>query len=185
MKIFATRDYRLSRLPFGARLFYSLFLAMVFLGLLTCVGFAFGKSGLSTPALAEYYRQEESGLGGKGFLELLETAHFHLFSMPIFFLVLGHIFFLSSWPEKAKLAVVVAAFVAMVSEIALPWLIVYHSARWVWLEHPTRITLTAAFLVFIAVPLREMWGEEPPPRKPRRTRLSRHPEPAGEGSGSR
>ena len=92
MRIFATREYVLARLPFGARLFYSLFLAMVFLGLLTCLGFAVAKSGVSSATLADYYRGEESAGGTKSFLELLETAHFHLFSMPIFFLVLGHIF---------------------------------------------------------------------------------------------
>jgi len=157
MRIFATREYALARLPFGARLFYSLFLVMVFLGLLTCLGFAFAKSGLSSATLAEYYRGEESG-GTKSFLELLETAHFHLFSMPIFFLVLGHIFFLSSLAERTKLAVILAAFVALLAEIALPWLIVYQSRWWVWLEHPTRLVLLGTFLVFIAVPLREMWG---------------------------
>ena len=158
MRIFATREYALARLPFGARLFYSLFLAMVFLGLLTCLGFAFAKSGLSSATLAEYYRGEESAGGTKSFLELLETAHFHLFSMPIFFLVLGHIFFLSSLGERTKLAVVLAAFVALLAEIALPWLIVYQSRWWVWLEHPTRLVLLGTFLVFIVVPLREMWG---------------------------
>jgi hypothetical protein len=157
MRIFATRDYQLSRLPFGARVFYSLFLVMVFLGLLTCVGFAAAKSGFTTGAMAEYYRQEEAGLGGKTFLELLETAHFHLFSMPIFFLVLGHIFFLSSWEERTKLGVVLLSFAALLLEIALPWLIVYGSSRWALLEHPTRIALTGTFLVFIVVPLRDMW----------------------------
>jgi hypothetical protein len=163
MRLFAISGYRLSRLPFGARLFYSLFLLMVFLGLLSCLGFVFGKSGASTAQVAEYYRQESSGLGAKPYLELLETAHFHLFSMPIFFLVLGHIFFLSSLAERTKLVVILAAFAALVAEIVLPWLIVYHSRAWVWLEHPTRITLAATFLVFILVPLREMWAGESRP----------------------
>lgn len=158
MKIFATGNYQLSKLPFGARLFYSLFLVMVLLGLLSCLGFAFGKSGISADAISEYYRQEGSGLGGKTYIELLETAHFHLFSMPIFFLVLGHIFFLSSLAERTKLVVVLASFVALLSEIALPWLIVYHSRAWAWAEHPTRIALLATFLVFVIVPLREMWN---------------------------
>jgi hypothetical protein len=164
MRIFATRDYALSRLPYGARLFYSLFLVMVFLGLLSCLGFAFAKSGVATSALADYYRGDESGTGAKPFLELLETAHFHLFSMPIFFLVLGHIFFLSSLAERTKLAVILAAFVALLAEIALPWLIVYQSRSWVWLEHPTRLVLLGTFLVFVVVPLWEMWrGEAAPP----------------------
>jgi hypothetical protein len=160
MRLFAISGYRLSRLPFGARLFYSLFLLMVFLGLLSCLGFVFGKSGASTAQVAEYYRQESSGLGAKPYLELLETAHFHLFSMPIFFLVLGHIFFMSSIGERTKLVVILASFIALVAEIALPWLIVYHSALWAWLVHPTRITLFGTFLVFIVVPLWEMWTGE-------------------------
>ncbi len=166
MRIFATRDYRLSHLPFGARLFYSLFLVMVLLGLLTCAGFAFGKSGISTAAQIEYYRQESSGFGGKPYLELLETAHFHLFSMPVFFLVLGHIFFLSSLAERTKLVVIVTSFVALLAEVALPWLIVYHSPSWAWLEHPTRIALLGTFLIFVFVPLREMWTGETPSEAP-------------------
>ncbi|MFT5042255.1 MAG: hypothetical protein ACI8TX_003239, partial [Hyphomicrobiaceae bacterium] len=94
MRIFATRDYQLAKLPWGARLFYTMFLSMVLLGLLSCLGFMWGKSGMTGAEITEYYRQEELGLGGKSFLEMLETAHFHLFSMPIFFLVLGHIFFM-------------------------------------------------------------------------------------------
>ena len=160
MRLFTISGYRLSRLPFGARLFYSLFLLMVFLGLISCLGFVFGKSGASTAQVVEYYRQDSSGLGAKPYLELLETAHFHLFSMPIFFLVLGHIFFMSSVGERTKLVVILASFVALVAEIALPWLIVYHSERWGWLEHPTRITLFGTFLVFILVPLWEMWTGE-------------------------
>lgn len=168
MRIFATRDYRIARFPWGAKLFYSLFLSMVLLGLLTCLGFMFGKSGLSTAEVAEYYRQEESGLGGKTWLELLETAHFHLFSMPLFFLVLGHIFFLTAWPERWKVVVVLSSFVALLLEIALPFLIVYHSASWAWLEHPTRAALFVTFLLFVLVPLREMWFAPrlPPPRRP-------------------
>jgi len=130
---------------------------MVLLGLLTCLGFIFAKSGVSAGAVSEYYRQEELGLGGKPFLELLETAHFHLFTMPIFFLVLGHIFFLSSWNEKAKLAVVLASFVSLLAEIALPFLIVYHSGRWAFLEHASRTGLFVTFLLFVFVPIREMW----------------------------
>lgn len=178
MRIFATRDYRLSRLPFGARLFYTLFLSMVFLGLLTCLGFIFAKSGTSAAAVSEYYRQEELGLGGKPFLELLETAHFHLFTMPIFFLVLGHIFFLSSWSDRAKLVVVLASFVSLVAEIVLPFAIVYHSGKWAFLEHASRSGLFVTFLVFIVVPIREMWwglpgtGESETRRRHKRGRSS-------------
>jgi hypothetical protein len=162
VRIFATREYRLSRLPFGARVFYSLFLGMVMLGLLSCLGFMFAKSGLSTTAIAEYYRPVGADEAAKPYLELLETAHFHLFSMPIFFLVLGHIFFLSSLAERTKLAIVLISFAALLAEIALPWLIVYHSRAWAWLEHPTRAALFLTFVVFVVVPLREMWSGEPP-----------------------
>ena len=161
MQIFANPDYRLSRFPFGAKVFYSLFLVFVLLGLLTSLGFIFAKSGVSASTVAEYYRQEESGLGSKSFLELLETAHFHLFSMPIFFLVLGHIFVLTGVSPRWKMIVVITAFVALLLEIALPWLIIYGSASFAWLEHPTRIAFFGTFLVMAILPLREMWGSTP------------------------
>ncbi len=141
MKIFAGGDYRLARLPYGTRLFYTLFLFFVAAGLLSCLGFIFAKSGVGSGQIAEYYRQEEMGLGGKGFLELLETSHFHLFTMPVFFLILGHIFFISSLAERTKTFVILASFSAICAEIALPWLIVYHSASWAWVKHLSRITL--------------------------------------------
>jgi hypothetical protein len=160
MRIFATQNYRLAKLPWGARVFYSLFLFMVLLGLLSCLGFMWAKSGLSAAEISEYYRQKELGLGGKSFLELLETAHFHLFSMPIFFLVLGHIFFMSSWSEPSKLVVILSSFAALLLEIALPWLIVYHSDAWTPLVHVARGAMFATFLLFVFVPLKEMWTPE-------------------------
>ena len=159
MRLYASTNSRLARLPLGARVFYTLFLVTVAMGLATCVAFAFAKSGLTTAELAEYYRQEELGLGGKPLLELLETAHFHLFSMPIFFLVLGHIFFLSDWPERAKAPVIVGSFVAMITEVALPFLIVYHSAAWAALKNPSRALLLVTFVIYIVVPLKEMWWD--------------------------
>ena len=165
MQIFAQSDYRLSRFPFGAKVFYSLFLAFVLLGLLSSLGFMVAKSGVSTGTLAEYYRQEEAGLGPKSFLELLETAHFHLFSMPIFFLVLGHIFLLTDVTPRWKMIVVCASFAALVLEIALPFLIVYASPAFAWLEHPTRLAFFATFLVLSLVPLREMWKAPPVPTR--------------------
>jgi hypothetical protein len=170
VRLYASHDYRLSRFPFGAKVFYSLFLVFVLLGLLSSLGFIFAKSGFSTPAIAEYYRQEESGLGPKSFLELLETAHFHLFSMPIFFLVLGHIFLLTEVRERWKIVVVLAAFFALLFEILLPWLIVYGSGAFAWLEHPTRLALFVTFLLLAIVPLRDMWW-------PPSTSSSRHPRP--------
>ncbi|MGH7803035.1 MAG: hypothetical protein ACREQJ_01705 [Candidatus Binatia bacterium] len=158
MQIFANPDYRLSRFPTGAKVFYSLFLVFVLLGLLTSLGFIFAKSGVSAATVAEYYRQEDSGLGPKSFLELLETAHFHLFSMPIFFLVLGHIFVLTSVSPRWKMIVVVTAFVALLLEVALPWLIVYGSAGFAWLEHPTRLAFFGTFVVMAVLPLLEMWS---------------------------
>ena len=170
MRIYANPDYKLSRFPFGAKVFYSLFLVFVLLGLLSCLGFAFAKSGFSTAAISEYYRQEESGLGPKSFLELLETAHFHLFSMPIFFLVLGHIFLLTDVRDRWKHVVVAAAFAALLLEILLPWLIVYGSGAFAWLEHPTRLALFGTFLALVLVPLRDMW-------RPSATHAHRHPRP--------
>lgn len=133
---------------------------------------------MTAESVAEYYRQEDLGLGGKPFLVLLETAHFHLFTMPIFFLVLGHIFFLSSWSDRAKLAIVAASFVSLVAEIVLPFAIVYHSGKWALLEHASRMTFFVTSLLFIVVPLHEMWwgitpsGDEPR-RRGRRTRARR------------
>ncbi len=114
----------------------------------------------------EYYRQEELGLGGKPFLELLETTHFHLFTMPVMFLILGHIFFLSSLGDGTKMTIILISFGAMVAEIALPWLIVYHSGAWGPVKHVSRLALFSSYLVFIVVPIKDMWSPAPPSDDP-------------------
>ncbi len=181
MRLFASRSYTLSRLPYGARVFYTLFLALIFLGLLTCLAFPLARSGVGAGAVAEYYRQEQLGLGGKSFVELLETAHFHLFTMPVVVLVLAHIFFLGSWPERRKMVVVLASFAAVLGEVVLPFLIVYHTGAWAYALSVSRVLLVATFLIYIFVPIREMWWGDAHSRLRRRERPSGPPRTSGRG----
>ena len=42
--------------------------------------------------------------------ELMKTSHFHLFMMPIVFVITGHLFLLSAWGRRSKTVVISSCF---------------------------------------------------------------------------
>jgi hypothetical protein len=54
--------------------------------------------------------------------KLLEVTHFHLFSMPIYLMVLSHLFMLSSWGSRSKLGWIAASSLAVAAHLAAPWI---------------------------------------------------------------
>ena len=57
--------------------------------------------------------------------ELMKTSHFHLFMMPIVFVITGHLFLLSAWGRRSKTVVISSCFAYIVLDISNPWLIRY------------------------------------------------------------
>jgi len=83
---------------------YTAFCAFTVVGLLSCIGLYDGVvrfAARTTPAelydhLVAYYQRPMSTQ------RLLEVTHFHLFSMPLYLLVVGHLFFLTGVSARAK-----------------------------------------------------------------------------------
>lgn len=89
--------------------------------------------------------------------KLLEVSHFHLFSIPVYLLILSHLFMLSSFPPRARRAVIVLAALASAVHIAAPWI-----ARADWpgaraCFGVSGATMTIAYLSMMVVPLWDMW----------------------------
>ena len=114
------------------------------------------KTGWSYSGLIEYYRGLESGYP-KTYLELLETTHFHIFSMPVVFLILAHVFLMCSWSYRWKIGVVILSFLGIIIEISGPWLITYVSPECGILMIFSGIVLAISLLIYIFVPIYEMW----------------------------
>lgn len=140
---------RLAILPLSARLVYSVFLAFTLVGLgvsawlgETSVGLDFGKfeayyAGAPVVAVAEP-TTDSGGLvlelpeevasapppapEPKSFRSTLEVTHFHLFTMPIHWLVLAHLFALCAIAERTKAWFIGLSALAMGSHLIAPWI---------------------------------------------------------------
>lgn len=158
MKEFNGSHPPIAALRWETRALYTAFLVTMLAGYVAMGALVLTRAGLSADRIVEYYvGDEEQGRYGKTFGELLETTHFHLFSVPLLVLVLGHVFLLTSWPAALKTGLVILSLLAGMAYIAAPWLVVYVSPRFAVFAVVVRVGLAGTLLVFTVVPLYEMW----------------------------
>src|SRR5205814_10284677 len=65
--------------------------------------------------------------------KLLEVTHFHLFTVPVFLLIIAHLFMLTGLSVRTKSFFIAAAWLSSLLHLAAPWLIRYASPRLAWL----------------------------------------------------
>lgn len=139
---------RLALLPLSARVLYSVFLVFTLVGLGVSAWLGETIVGLELDKADEYYAgisptiDSAAGAGAsdgpalelpeemnalpppepKSFRSTLEVTHFHLFTMPIHWLVLAHLFAMCAVAERWKTTIVLASALAMGAHIAAPWI---------------------------------------------------------------
>ncbi len=186
MKDFTRPRGRLRNLPLAARVVYSVFLAFTLLALALTAWLGQAMVGLDLKRLDSYYAGTAARpgpaaaatppAGGGPVLELppeadaqpaaepmplrklLEVTHFHLFSMPVYLLILSHLFMLSRSSERAKLAWITLGTLGTAGHIAAPWVVRSGAGGAALLYGVSGLLLAASMLVMAAVPLWEMWG---------------------------
>lgn len=186
---------RLALLPFSGRLVYSVFLAftLVALGLSAWLGETI--VGLDLHALDEYYAGVPSpavealapadDVGGpaldlpeeatkvaepepKSFRSTLEVTHFHLFTMPIHWLVLAHLFALCGASDRTKATVIVGSAVGMGAHIVAPWVARGGGAFAKMFYVGSGLLLLVTFTWMALSALLEMWSAAANTTKPTR-----------------
>lgn len=95
--------------------------------------------------------------------KLLEVTHFHLFTVPVFLLIISHLFLLSGVGARAKVAWIGAGWAAASLHIAAPWL-VRAGPAWSFTYPLSGAGLLVSSLVLTLVPAAGMW-RRPPPRR--------------------
>jgi hypothetical protein len=164
---------RVASLPTPAKTLYTGFCALTALGLATCIGLyaqivRFGVR--TTPAelfdhLVAYYNPAAANApapaGSITTRGLLQVTHFHLFSMSVVLLIIGHLFFLTRLSAEAKRGFIVAAVGATVLHLFAPWGIVLAGRPLAVLYPLSGFALLATYGVLMAVPLYEMWSKNP------------------------
>ena len=93
--------------------------------------------------------------------KLLEVTHFHLFTMPVVLLIVGHLFLATGLSDRAKRAWLIAGVVSVTLHLATPWL-VRAAAGLAPLHALSGIALTVTMSVLTLYPVASMWWGRPP-----------------------
>lgn len=177
------RKSRLALLPLSARLVYTVFLAFTLVGLGVSAWLGETSVGLDLGQFENYYAgapvvapEPMADSGGpalelpeevasapppapepKSFRSTLEVTHFHLFTMPIHWLVLAHLFALCAIAERTKAWFIGLSALAMGGHLVAPW-IARHGGGFSKLFYAlTGGLLLVTFAGMALVALVEMW----------------------------
>ena len=157
MRNFNTR-FRLRDTDRHIRLVYTLFLMLMLVGFGFSFFWAHSMTGLSPQGIADHYRGSDATFGEPmSFRELAEITHFHLFTMPVVFMILTHVLYLTMASTSLKLLMTYTAFGGVILDLISPWLIRYVSPEFVLTMLTGDLLMTVSFLVMMVIPLYEMW----------------------------
>jgi len=167
-------DVPLSRASFSSKMIVSLFLISLLMAFGVGILNIWDKTGFTSQTKVWRYRGTEGTANQaneaaelyfpRSLSELIELTHDHTFDMAMLLLMVGHLFQLTSWPERFKQVVWLSSFVAMFLFIWSPWVIKYVSPAGAILLIAGEILLTISFLTLTIVPLYEMWFVRVPDR---------------------
>jgi hypothetical protein len=89
--------------------------------------------------------------------QIMETFHFHLFSVSVCLLILGHIFMMCGLGRGLKNSILIIGSLATLLHILVPPLIRFTSPHFAALMFPSALIMGLTWLVMTAWPLWEMW----------------------------
>ncbi|ATB40051.1 hypothetical protein CYFUS_005499 [Cystobacter fuscus] len=185
MRQFA-RPFPITRLSLEARVLYTGFLLFLVLGLASSVWlYADSFGALSARSAAEYYRGGAApapvadDAGGpalelpdeavapeplrleKPARQVMETFHFHLFTVPVVLLIVGHLFMLTSLSVRLKVGVIAFSSVATFVHLLAPLLVRFSGPGWGALMPVSVVGAALGWLPMLLWPLWEMWRPLP------------------------
>jgi hypothetical protein len=96
---------------------------------------------------------------------LLEVTHFHLFTVPVFLLIVAHLFMLTGLSAGAKLGWILACGLGSLVHVAAPWIVRY--AGGAFLMPSSGAVMLGAFAFMTVYSVYAMWrGGPPEPARP-------------------
>ena len=145
------------------RLVYTFFLLFMLVGFSFSFFWAHSMTGLSPQGIADHYLGSDATFGEPmSFRELAEVTHFHLFTMPVVFIILVHVLYLTMASNRTKVWMTWAGFGGVTLDLISPWLISYVSPVFVVTMLAGDFLMVASFLVMMVIPMYEMWVHKIP-----------------------
>jgi hypothetical protein len=191
MRQFGSSGFRLWNIGADAKTLYTAFCVLTFLGVVSSALYYRELVGVGTTGIRRYYAGENDepepatlqppppttgpaievppeGAEARrpivvavSYRKLLEVTHFHLFTMPVVLLIVGHLFLATGLGERAKRAWLIAGVVSVSLHLATPWL-VRAAAGLAPLHALSGIALTVTMSVLTLYPVASMWRGRPP-----------------------
>jgi hypothetical protein len=192
MRQFASSGFRLWNLGLSAKALYTAFCVLTFLGVVSSALYYGDLVGTGTSGIRRYYAGEApdapaaserpAAAGGPAidvpeeaeraraplvvpvtYRKLLEVTHFHLFTMPVVLLIVGHLFLATGLSDRSKLAWIVAGSVSVGVHLATPWIVRYLGGGLAILHALSGLLLTITMTVLTLYPVLAMWrGDRTP-----------------------
>jgi hypothetical protein len=164
----------IDRLSLEARLVYSVFCVFIMIGFASSVWlYADDDLGFRGEGAARYYLgdEREPERGGptidlpaaealrfeKPARQIVETFHFHLFSVPVCLLIVAHLFMMGREPTRMKVLVIGVGSASTLLHLLLPPMIRFASPATAGLMFPSAVVMTIAWLYMTMSPLAQMW----------------------------
>ena len=131
---------------------------------------AMGAASPATGSGPEIAMPDERGLAPSPltvavtYRKLLEVTHFHLFTVPVFLLIVAHLFMLTGLGARAKVIWIVSAWLSALLHLAAPWGIRYGGAALGFCYPISGALFFLTTTVFTAYPIWAMWFGAPAAR---------------------
>lgn len=89
--------------------------------------------------------------------QVMETFHFHLFTVPVVLLIVGHLFMLTALSMRLKVGIIAVSSVATFVHLLAPLLVRFVGPQWGWLMPVSVVGAAVGWLPMLLWPLWEMW----------------------------
>jgi hypothetical protein len=93
--------------------------------------------------------------------QVMETFHFHLFTVPVVLLIVGHLFMLTGLSMRWKVGIIAVSSVATFVHLLAPLLVRFVGPQWGWLMPVSVVGAAVGWLPMLLWPLWEMWRPMP------------------------
>jgi len=185
MRQFSSSGFRLWNLGIEAKILYTTFCLLTLFGIVSSALYYGDLVGTGTSGIKSYYAGEARAVApppaasgaGPGpaidvpedeparrpivvpmtYRKLLEVTHFHLFTMPVVLLIVGHLFLATGLGDRAKLIWLIGAVGSVAAHLATPWIVRYGGGGLAFLHAITGAALTLTMAVLTIYPVLAMW----------------------------
>ena len=93
--------------------------------------------------------------------KLVEVTHFHLFTVPVFLLIVAHLFMLTGLSPQTKTVWIAGGWLSALVHIAAPWVVHYGGGGWAFLYAASGGLLGITSGMLTLYPIWSMWVGKP------------------------